>query len=308
MAAALPPDPASWTEAVPRPTDSAALQRRIDDLARELALGRGFVFVRAAEAELDPAQLRARFWWLSHQLGQPISQNARGQVLTEVVDRFAGQPRGVDTRGYESNDELRFHADGGDVIGLACARQAPRGGRNGLVSMLAVYNALRADHPEHLEVLLRGFPIYMRKEAGDASATRSLGKVQDRRIPVFAWHEGHASAWLNLRLTELAAEVSGKAFTADERAALACFEEIAERPEMKLEFDLAPGDMVWINNFAVMHRRDAYEDHPDPEKRRLLFRVWLRLHAAPPIAPALAGPRRGFEGPPPTIQLGDAPQ
>ena len=69
-------------------------------------------------------------------------QNARGEILSLVTDRFAGAERGVDTRGYESNDELRFHCDGGDCIGMSCIRQAPEGGTNGLVSLFAIYNEI----------------------------------------------------------------------------------------------------------------------------------------------------------------------
>ena len=302
----LPADASKWLAEGATSAISARLASRLGDVADELANGRGYALLRAERPELDPGRLRAMFWLVGNALGRPISQNARGQVLTQVIDRFAGQPRGVDTRGYESNDELRFHTDGGDVIGLACVRQAPAGGCNGLVSMLAIYNEFRERQPEHLETLLRGFPIYMRKEAGDTASTRSLGKVQERRMPVFAWEQEHASAWLNFRLTELAAEVSGNAFSPAEQAALEAFEEIAERPDMKLSFQMEPGDMLWINNFAVMHRRDAYEDDPDPAKQRMLFRMWLNLHLAPPIAPALAGIRRGFAGPAPSIEAVEA--
>ena len=70
----------------------------------------------------------------------------------------------MDSRGYESNDELNFHCDGGDCIGLACVRPSPTGGESGFVSLLAVYNELLAEAPELLEPLYEGFPLYQRKE------------------------------------------------------------------------------------------------------------------------------------------------
>ena len=75
---------------------------------------------------------------VAHHLGTPVMQNARGEVLSEVFDRYAGAERGVDTRGYESNDELRFHCDGGDCIGMSCVRQSPIPCTNGLVSLFAI--------------------------------------------------------------------------------------------------------------------------------------------------------------------------
>ena len=112
------------------PAVEALLHRARD----ELATGRGFVLLRGLDAS-DIERLRRVFWIIGNGLGEPVMQNARGEVLSLVADRFAGAERGVDTRGYESNDELRFHCDGGDCIGMSCVRQAPEGG-NGLQACL----------------------------------------------------------------------------------------------------------------------------------------------------------------------------
>ncbi|GIS18982.1 MAG: hypothetical protein CM15mP120_08980 [Pseudomonadota bacterium] len=103
----------------------------------DLAAGKGFVLLRGLNAK-DTERLRRVFWVIGNGLGAPVMQNARGEILSLVTDRFAGAERGVDTRGYESNDELRFHCDGGDCIGMSCIRQAPEGGTNGLVSLFAI--------------------------------------------------------------------------------------------------------------------------------------------------------------------------
>ncbi|MEM7020096.1 MAG: TauD/TfdA family dioxygenase, partial [Pseudomonadota bacterium] len=268
--------------------------------SNELTAGKGFVLLRGLPAD-DPEMLRRMFWIIANQLGQPVMQNARGEILSEVFDRFAGQPRGVDTRGYESNDELRFHCDGGDCIGMSCLRQAPEGGVNGLVSLLSIYNEILASQPHFVEILQRGYPLYSRKEKGDVESTAKLGKVQERRIPVFAWQDGYMSAWLNIKLSELAAEVSGQSLSEAEKDALRCVEEIAERPELKLSFKQQPGDVLWINNTAVMHRRDKYIDAEDPAQRRLLYRMWINLHDAQSLIPEHAALRNGIRGPKPVI-------
>ena len=41
-----------------------------------------------------------------------------------------------------------------------------------------------------------------------------------------------------------------------------------------LELNLLPGDMCFINNFALMHGRSAFED--SDESKRYLLRLWLR--------------------------------
>jgi hypothetical protein len=241
------------------------------------------------------------FWTLGVAVGNPVMQNAKGEVLSIVADRFAGAQRGRDTRGYESNDELRFHCDGGDCIAMCCIRQAPRGGMNGLVSLFSIYNEMLSNHPEHLEVLKRGYALYSRKEKGDTESTKNLGKVQQNLIPVFAWHEGRMSTWLNIQLAEIAAEVSEGGFSEADRAALTCVEAVANQPGMQLTFMQRPGDMLFINNLAVMHRRDKFFDSANPEERRSLYRMWINLGDGQPVVPAHAALRRGIRGPSPAI-------
>lgn len=46
-------------------------------------------------------------------------------------------------------------------------------------------------------------------------------------------------------------------------------------PRFVLTMDLRAGDMQFLNNFVTMHSRTAYEDHPEPHRRRDLIRLWL---------------------------------
>jgi len=306
MAAALPSDESTWLNLDRRDIGKkdAAVAEVLQRASSELASGKGFVLLRGLDA-YDPERLRRVFWIIGNGLGEPVMQNAKGEVLSVVTDRFAGAERGVDTRGYESNDELRFHCDGGDCIGMSCVRQAPQGGANGLVSLFTIYNEILSNYPEHLDVLTRGYPLYSRKEKGDVASTKKLGKVQQKPIPVFAWHslhgKGRMSAWLNIKLAELAAEVSDQAMTDAEREALACVEALALRPELQLTFSQQPGDVLFVNNLAVMHRREKYYDAPDENKKRMLYRMWINLHESRPLVAQHAALRRGIPGSKPVI-------
>jgi len=300
IADALPSDESAWLDFDPRQDMNPSVADMLRTASDELATGRGFVLLRGLDAS-DTERLRRVFWIIGNGLGEPVMQNARGEVLSIIADRFAGAERGVDTRGYESNDELRFHCDGGDCIGMSCIRQAPEGGSNGLVSLFSVYNEILSSYPQYLDVLIQGYPLYSRKEKGDAESTKKLGKVQQTRIPAFAWHEGHMSTWLNLQLAELAAQVSGQAFSDTEREALACVEAVANRPDMQLTFKQEPGDVIFVNNLAVMHRRDKYRDAQDEAQKRMLYRMWINLHAAQPVIAQHAALRRGIRGPRPVL-------
>ena len=305
-AAVLPDDPHRWVEVDAGDVMTDRVGDAIAAVAHDLWRGKGYFWLRGLPVD-DPVLLRRLFWVIGNNLGVPTMQNKRGQVLSEVFDRFEGAERVVDTRGYESSDELTFHCDGGDAIGLACVRPAPTGGQNGLVSMAAIYNELLDSQPEHLDVLERGFGLYSRREAS-SDGSMAGGAVNEQRLPSFAWNtnpdtgtEPYFSAWMNRRLAELNAQMSGTPFTDAELAALDAVDEIAERPGMQLQASQQPGDVVWVNNMAVMHRRDRYVDHNDPTRRRLLYRMWLNDRQPAPVIAEHAMLRAGIRGPKPTI-------
>jgi hypothetical protein len=39
--------------------------------------------------------------------------------------------------------------------------------------------------------------------------------------------------------------------------------------------DFQPGDIQWVSNDLVMHSRTQFWDHPEPQRRRHLLRLWL---------------------------------
>ena len=66
-------------------------------------------------------------------------------------------------------------------------------------------------------------------------------------------------------------------FTEEEQTLLDLYEEIASREDLYLDMDLEPGDIQWLSNHTILHARTKYEDHPEPERKRHLLRLWLSL-------------------------------
>ena len=52
-------------------------------------------------------------------------------------------------------------------------------------------------------------------------------------------------------------------------------DEITNSPQFALNMDFQPGDIQFLNNYTVMHARTEYVDHPEPECKRELIRLWL---------------------------------
>ena len=58
------------------------------------------------------------------------------------------------------------------------------------------------------------------------------------------------------------------------------FDELASDPSLNLVMEFQPGDMQFVHNHTILHDRTAFEDFPEPERKRHLLRLWL----APPNA------------------------
>ena len=75
-------------------------------------------------------------------------------------------------------------------------------------------------------------------------------------------------------------EKAGEPLTPARRAALDRLDEVLNRPALRAEFSLQPGQVYFINNRWILHNRTAFEDHPEPERRRHLVRLWLERDPA----------------------------
>ena len=71
------------------------------------------------------------------------------------------------------------------------------------------------------------------------------------------------------------------------RAALDAFEAILNEPSMWKDFFFEPGQIQLLDNRRCGHCRTGFEDHPEPERRRRLVRLWVtrqRAHLLPRLA------------------------
>jgi alanine-glyoxylate transaminase/serine-glyoxylate transaminase/serine-pyruvate transaminase len=62
--------------------------------------------------------------------------------------------------------------------------------------------------------------------------------------------------------------------------ALDMLAELAGDPELRLDMNFMPGDIQFLHNHTILHARSAYEDWPEPDRKRHLLRLWR-----PPLRP-----------------------
>jgi alpha-ketoglutarate-dependent taurine dioxygenase len=304
-AALLPDDPNSWIglgrERLPLPT----LGPRIAAVANQLEYGRGFALIRGLDPDLSDAELKRQYWIIGSHLGQVVPQNHHGELMGSVTDKGSRYKEDVHARGYTSNDELVFHSDVGDAVALLCVRPARSGGENAIVSTMAIYNTVLDEAPHLLPMLYEGFPVYIRDDAdGVGFGGNMTRQVSARRYPVFSYYEGVLSGGINFKSIRAVPIVSGQPFNEQENEALDFVEAVTQRPEMRLDLRLDRGEILIVNNYMVLHKREKFEDFDDPDQKRLLKRLWINLHSARTLHPSLQLAMRGGYEAVPVMELG----
>jgi alpha-ketoglutarate-dependent taurine dioxygenase len=234
----------------------------------EVRSGRGFVVLRGLPAEgLSLEQYSAAVWGLGLHFGRALSQNAQGELVTSVIDATSED---ATPRMYRSKLELRPHSDITAMIALACWQKSSSGGASIVVSGVTVHDEIRRRAPRLLEPLYRGYHYHRLGEEGpDEEPTTPY------RVPVFTNRGGQLSC--RYQRAGIAAGHSARGVPLDERdlEALNLFDEVAAAPENRLAFFLERGDMMVINNYAVMHARTRFTNPAEPERQRRLVRLWL---------------------------------
>ncbi len=251
------------------------------EVAEELENGRGFVLLRGLPVELySNEEINSIYFGLALYLGQPVGQNPQGDLIGEVMN--IGDLEDKNTRVYQTNLYLPYHTDPSDVVGLLCIRKAKTGGLSSLVSVHAVYNELLTRFPEYLGLFYKQW--YYAHLGEDLPSLTSL----------FALHEGKLNFRYLRQYIELGHELRDQPLSEVEVEALDILDSIIQMPDLRLDMMLEPGDIQLANNHLVLHSRTSFEDFAEPEKRRKLLRLWLRMPNARKQPPGFPG-RNGFE-------------
>lgn len=258
------------------------LGRRMEALLDELLDGRGFTLVRGLPmARYDLGTAARAYWGLGAWLGSPRSQNARGDLLGHVIDlsRTSADPT---ARLYQTSERQNYHADTSDIVGLLCVRKAMKGGASTIVSSVSIYNEMQKRRPDLAEALLRPFHMDRRGEV-------PAGKQPWYTLPVFNWHQGLLTTHFTRPYIESAQRFPEvPRLTRAQIEALDLFQALCEEPGMHLSMDFEPGDMQFLQNYQILHDRTAFQDWPDPARRRHLLRLWLCAPRGRELPPAYA--------------------
>lgn len=254
------------------------LQRILDDTLN----GRGFAMIRSLPVERwTKLESAIAFFGIGAHIGAARSQNAKGHALGHVKD-LGLSSSDPNTRIYQTHERQTFHTDSCDVVALLCLRPAKSGGLSSLVSSVTIFNEMRRRRPDLAKIL---FETVETDRRGEMDA----GQKPYFSIPVFNWHGGLLSTIYQRQYIESARRLSDvPPLTARQIEAMDMFDALTNDPALNMRIEFRPGDIQLVHNHTILHDRTAFEDWPEPERKRHLLRLWLAPANARPLPPVFA--------------------
>jgi hypothetical protein len=244
-----------------------AFGKTLFDIYNQLKDGIGIILLRGLPMDdIKLIDAAAIYWGIGRHLGDAMSNNTDGDMLGHIRDegRDFNDPN---HRGYQTNVTMDYHCDQTDIVGLLCIRGAKSGGLSKVVSSIAVYNELLTQRPDLIEVLAK--PFYWTKHSEMNSDEKPYYES-----PIFNILDGKLCIAFGPKHMEKGHMLPGTPeMTTKQIQGIRLMEQICE--DNHFAMSLEPGDIQFANNSVILHTRENFEDWPELERRRQLWRLWL---------------------------------
>ena len=150
------------------------------------------------------------------------------------------------------------------------------------MSSVTVYNRLRAQRPDLCRLLFQPLATDRRGEVPPFAKPYF-------EIPPFNWTQGAFAAIYQRQYLDSAQRFAdAPRLSPAQVEALDALDALAEDPALHLMMALEPGDLQFVHNHRLLHDRTAFDDWPEPARRRYLLRLWLAPDDAQPLPPVYA--------------------
>ena len=244
----------------------------IREAAQNAHLGSGLAIVKGLPHDLlNKREFELLVWAVGLHLGVARPQGRATQYISRVSNTGMDY-RSASGRGYNSNASLDFHCDGCDLALLACYNSAKTGGQSIISSSVSACQMLQAERPDLAEVARQKFFFSRNNE-------ESPDEAPYYSQPLYDFEDEHIFGKWNRNRIRTAQQIEGvPSLTPQQTECTDLLDKILRRPELMYTMWLEPGDLQIMNNHVLLHSRTAFEDYKDPEKKRLLYRLWV----APP--------------------------
>lgn len=224
--------------------------------------------------ELSDEEAESLYWILSSFIARPVQQKLTGAMTYKVHDTGRKATAGSGIRPDQTNMDQFFHNDNSynttppEYVALLCVRPAKSGGISHVISFYTVNNALLREHSHVIPRLYRPFWFDRQKE--------NLPQDSDvMSAPMFSY-DGRLRARMGLFQIRSGYTLQNEAMDKEAVEAMDALKAVFADPSLTFDFVMERGQMQFVNNRELCHRRTEFQDFEDPAQKRLLMRLWLR--------------------------------
>ncbi|KAL7628687.1 hypothetical protein AAE478_000202 [Parahypoxylon ruwenzoriense] len=238
---------------------------KLDKLSQDIYNGTGLCVVRGINPEEYSVEDLTIVWlgiqaYIADQRG---CQDHKGNMLVHIVADSSSEIKLGHHR--HSTSAISFHnEEAGDVVAWLTRSAAAAGGKCIVASAYTIYNILAAHRPDIIRTLAKSdWPFALPR-----FQCRPLLFYRDSRLVMNFGRTPLLGNAVHPRPDHL------PKLNDRQREALDVVEAIAQA--VQLEIQTQAGDMHFINNLAVLHRREGFVDGEAPREKRHLVRMRLR--------------------------------
>ena len=206
-------------------------------------------------------------------LGELIVQNIRQEKIVEIKD--IGKSMKTGGRYHETKEGGSHHTDSPqwkdvpDYLSMLCIHNAKKGGTNLFLSAYTIHNKIFQERKDLLHVFYEQFHFDKRGEFKDGESPTTFE-------PIFEFKNKKLHFRYLRNYIDAGHDIQNQPLSQSQKDALDYLDNLMHREEMILSYDLKPDDMIFSDNHRVVHGRTTFEDHNDPDLKRLMLRTWIK--------------------------------
>ena len=229
--------------------------------------------------EISDTEAKALYWILSSLLARPVQQKLTGTLVYDVHDTGKKATPGSGVRPDQTNMDQFFHNDNSynttqpEYVALLCMRPAKTGGVSQVISFYTLHNELLRAHKEVIPRLYQPFWFDRQKEY-------LPGEPEVLSAPIFSY-DGRLKVRLGLFQAKSGCTLMNETMDEPAVTAIDTLRKIFTDEAVRFDFVMERGQIQFVNNLELCHRRTTFEDYAEPQNKRLMIRLWLRNAGTP---------------------------
>ena len=206
-------------------------------------------------------------------LGELLIQNIHQEKIIEIKD--VGKSMKTGGRYHETKEGGSHHTDSPqwkdvpDYLSMLCVNSAKKGGSNLFLSAYTIHNKIFQEKKDLLNLFYEKFHFDKRGEFKDGESPTVFE-------PIFEFKNEKLYFRYLRNYIDAGHDIQNQPLSQYQKDALDYLDDLMRREEMILKYDLKSGDMIFSDNHWVVHGRTPFEDHDDPNLKRLMLRTWIK--------------------------------